>query len=70
MAEEKQRTKKHEEARNSLPNELKAIFDRFVADYKFAVTIRHGAPYVSYIVLADLARAGWRPTKAPNDGHE
>ena len=64
MSEEK-RTPKHEEARNSLPDELKLIFDDFVNDYKFHATKRHGAPYVSYIVLADMIRAGWRlDTKA------
>ena len=54
------RTKKHEEARNTLPDELKPIFDNFVSDYKYAASMRHGAPYVSYIVLADMIRAGWR----------
>ena len=56
------RTPKHEEARNSLPDELKPIFDQLVAEYKFAAAMRHGAPYVSYIVLADLIKAGWRPS--------
>lgn len=54
------RSEKHEQARNSLPEELRPIFDDFVADYKFHATKRHGAPYVSYIVLADMVRAGWR----------
>jgi len=54
------RTAKHEEARNSLPDELKPIFDDFVADYKFAAaTIRYGSPFVSCSVLADTVRAGW-----------
>jgi hypothetical protein len=48
------------EARDSLPGELKPIFDEFVADYKYAATMRHGRPYISYIVLADMIRAGWR----------
>ena len=48
------------EARNSLSDELKPIFDDFVADYKFAAIKRHGRPYVSYIVLADMVKAGWR----------
>lgn len=54
------RTPKHDEARNSLPDELKPIFDQLVAEYKYAAAMRHGAPYVSYIVLADIVRAGWR----------
>jgi hypothetical protein len=58
--EPEKRTEKHEQARNSLPDELKPIFDDFVADYKFAATKHHGAPFVSYIVLAEMVRAGWR----------
>ena len=63
MSEE--RTEKHEEARNTLPDELKPVFDEFVADYKYAASMRHGAPYVSYIVLADMVRAGWRCSEKP-----
>ena len=36
-----ERSEKHEEARNSLPDELKAVFDSLVEDYKFAATVRH-----------------------------
>lgn len=46
--EPEKRTEKHEQARNSLPDELKPIFDDFVADYKFAAIKHQGAPYVSY----------------------
>jgi len=53
-------SEKQVEARNSLPEELKPVFDDFVADYKYAATMRHGRPYISYIVLADMIRAGWR----------
>ena len=56
---------KQTEARDSLPDELKPIFDDFVADYKYAATLRHGRPYVSYIVLADMVKAGWRLTARP-----
>ena len=59
------RTIKQEEARNTLSDELKSIFDDFVADYKYAATLRHGRPYISYIVLADMIRAGWRLAAKP-----
>jgi len=59
------RSEKHEQARSTLPEELRPIFDDFVADYKFYATARHGAPYVSYIVLADMVRAGWRLSADP-----
>ena len=58
-------SEKQIEARNSLPEELKPIFDDFVADYKYAATLRHGRPYISYIVLADMVRAGWRLSAKP-----
>ena len=58
-------SEKQIEARNSLPEELKPIFDDFVADYKYAATMRHGQPYISYIVLADMIRAGWRLSAKP-----
>lgn len=61
------RTPKHEEARNSLPDDLKPIFDQLVAEYKYAAAMRHGAPYVSYIVLADIVRAGWRLSEEPSE---
>jgi len=51
---------KQEEARNSLPEELRPIFDKFVDDYKYCATLRHDKPYISYIVLADMIKAGWR----------
>ncbi|MBN1765611.1 MAG: hypothetical protein JW860_10165 [Sedimentisphaerales bacterium] len=58
-------SEKQIEARNSLPEDLKPIFDDFVADYKYAATMRHGRPYISYIVLADMVRAGWRLAADP-----
>ena len=57
---EQKQSEKQLEARNSLPDELKPIFDEFVSDYIYAATLRHGRPYVSYIVLADMVKAGWR----------
>ena len=68
MSDEQKRTPKHEEVRNSLPADLVSVFDDFVADYKFHATKRHGAPYVSYVVLADMVRAGWRlPDQSKQD---
>jgi len=55
-----QYSQKENQARDELPDELKSVFDDFVADYKYAATLRHGKPYISYIVLADMIRAGWR----------
>ena len=60
-----ERSEKHELARNSLPDELKPVFDDFVADYRFAGTKHHGSPFVSYIILAEMVKAGWRLAAEP-----
>lgn len=61
------RSEKDLAARDTLPTELRSDYDRFVEDYKFAATVRHGSPYVSYIVLADMIKAGWRRSAEPVD---
>lgn len=58
-------SEKQLEARNSLPEELQSIYDDFVSDYRYASTLRYGKPYISYIVLADMIRAGWRLSAEP-----
>ena len=65
------RSEKHEQARNSLPEDLQSVFDDFVADYKFAGTKHHGSPFVSYIILAEMVRGGWRlaADPLPDDSH-
>jgi hypothetical protein len=63
--ETENRTEKHEQARHSLPADLRPIFDYFVNDYRFAATKHHGAPFVSYTVLAEMIRAGWRLAAEP-----
>lgn len=62
---EQRQSEKQLEARNSLPDELKPVFDDFVSDYIYAATLRHGRPYISYIVLADMVRSGWRLAAKP-----
>jgi hypothetical protein len=64
MMDEK-RSEKHAAARNSLPDDLIPVFDDLVADYRFAATKHHGSPFVSYIVLAELVKAGWRLAGKP-----
>jgi hypothetical protein len=62
---EEKRSEKHELARNSLPDDLKPVFDDIVTDYRFAATMHHGSPFVSYIVLAEMVKAGWRLAAEP-----
>ncbi len=54
------RTEKHEEARNSLPDDLKPVFDELVEDYKFASVVKLGRAFVAYNILAEIVRVGWR----------
>lgn len=65
MSEQSKRSEKHELARSSLPEELVPVFDAFVEDYKFAGTVHHGSPFVSYVILAEMVKAGWRLTGEP-----
>lgn len=55
-----QRSEKHEEARESVPKDLRDVFDELVEHYRFAATKHHGKPYISYVVLAELVELGWR----------
>lgn len=63
--DEQKRSPKHEDARQSLPEELRHVFDELVADYKFATIKQFGQGYVAYKVLADLVRVGWRHLGEP-----
>jgi hypothetical protein len=56
---------KKEEALKELQDDLKPIFERLVAEYQFHCMERYGRPFVSYAVLADLVKDGWRPTHKP-----
>lgn len=57
-----QRSLKKQEARESLPAELQPIYNELVKDYRWATSRRYGSGYVAYSMLADLVRAGWRPS--------
>lgn len=57
------RTKKHEDARESLPEDSRIAFDCFVEDYRFCATKHNGFPFVSYVVVAEMIRHGWRIPK-------
>jgi len=57
---------KYIEARDSLPEELRSVFIQLVEEYAFHSTILHGQGFVSYKILADLVRNGWRPSGRPS----
>jgi len=54
-------SEKYIKARAGLDTEEKRLqFDSLLEDYAFAALTRYGRAYVSYDVIADLIRAGWR----------
>jgi hypothetical protein len=60
MHMQNKRTEKHESIRNGLQKGFVPYFDQHVEDYKISSTVHHGRGYVSYVILADLIKAGWR----------
>lgn len=56
---------KKDQAFESLPTELHEIFKRLISEYQYLCILRYGKPFVSYIILADLIKTGWRPTHEP-----
>jgi hypothetical protein len=55
-------TLKYQEARQSLPEDLRAVFDQLAEEYYFYTVAHHGRGYVAYQVLASLVLTGWRPS--------
>jgi hypothetical protein len=58
-------TPKYLEARESLPEALRSIYDTLVEEYAFHAQVHYGRGYVAYKVIAALVRDGWRSTQAP-----
>ncbi len=48
--------------RDALPEDLRIVFDAIVETYRFYAFIHYERPFVSYKILADLVRDGWRPS--------
>jgi hypothetical protein len=71
MKKPPQQNTKRDEARAGLPLDLQPVFDQISDDYRFAAMKYHGSPFVSYVVLADLVRLGWRlPYSSTGKGKE
>jgi len=48
------------EQREALDLGLRGYFDTLVQDYRYYAQVHHKQPFVSYKVLAELVRLGWR----------
>jgi hypothetical protein len=58
---------KKQEAMESLPDVLLPIYEQLIEDYRFSCITRYGRSFVSYVILADLIKLGWRPSADPID---
>ncbi len=48
--------------REALDAGLRQHYDSLVQDYRYYAFVHHKQPFVSYKVLADLVKVGWRCT--------
>lgn len=53
-------TPAYREARAALPEDLQSHFDELVQWYRYFASFHYNHPFVSYKILADLVREGWR----------
>ena len=58
------KSEKYIEARDSLAETLRPIFDLLVEEYYFFSTQHYGKGYVAYKVLAELVKSGWAPPES------
>jgi len=52
----------YQEIYDSLPEYLQIEFEHIVQDYRYASELHFGRKFVSYAILGDLIKAGWRRT--------
>ena len=50
------------QARDSVPEEMRPVYDQMVEEYGFYALKHYGRQWVAYIVIAELVKHGWRPT--------
>ena len=58
------KSEKLTEARESLPEDLRPVFDQMVEEYSFHALVLYGQSWVAYKVIAALVKDGWRPTRS------
>ena len=59
-------SQKSRDVEAKLPAELRAVYRRMVQEYEFITHLRYGRGYVAYEILAEMIRAGWRPSAEPH----
>ena len=53
-------TPAYRDERDKLPRDLQDDFEDLVRFYRYYAQLHHQQPFVSYKVLADLIREGWK----------
>ena len=48
------------EQREALKAELRGYYDSLVMEYRYYACLHYHQPFVSYKVIADLVKLGWR----------
>ena len=62
-----EKSEKFINARDKLPEELRGIYTKLVDEYAFHALLLYGRNWVAYDVLAELVKAGWRPSEKAED---
>ena len=57
-----EKSEKYLKARDKLPKELQEIFKKMVDEYSFHALQIYGRNWVAYDVIAEMVKAGWRPS--------
>jgi len=57
----------YRETRAELPDELRPVYDDLVQWYRYFAAFHYSHPFVSYKILADLVREGWRMSESPRE---
>ena len=60
-----EKSEKYQAAGDSLPPELREVYRQLVEEYAFHTEVKYGRRYVTYEVLAQLVRSGWRLSAEP-----
>lgn len=61
-------SEKQKAAEDSLPADLIPVFRKLFEEYRFVARVHFRSGYISYVLLAELIKGGWRPSAEAIDG--
>jgi len=59
-----EKSEKYIKAREKLPENLRDTYAQLVDEYAYHALRLYGRNWVAYDVIAELVKAGWRPSKS------